>query len=286
MSGASWGANGWPLAGRRRLAGLAAMVLAGFGGVYAAAGRQDWSGADAARARHEVAAAEQARVERVLRNRPIEGEEAVAAASSMSGGAVVTGRDPAWQLAVAAHDHGLHLRRLAPAPAEGGGGKAGEVSAVQFDVAGDGRLASIAAWIRSLARLPIGVVPLRVDIRRRDVGASFSVRVAVSPVPSVSQADREREDGAAPAASDPLLAGAAEADFGGHEIAVPPRLAGIVGDARRGLALFDTGVGPWCATVGEQVGTERVERIDGGGVWLGAADGRRRRVALMAGGER
>lgn len=77
----------------------------------------------------------------------------------------------------------------------------------------------------------------------------------------------------------------AEADFGGREAAASPRLAGIVGNARRALAVFDTESGPWCAAPGERIGGERVARIDGGSVWFGLGDGREHRAVLAGEGQ-
>ncbi|MBN3727629.1 hypothetical protein [Burkholderia sp. Ac-20379] len=75
------------------------------------------------------------------------------------------------------------------------------------------------------------------------------------------------------------------ADFGGREAVASPRLAGIVGNARRALAVFDAESGPWCAAPGERIGGERIARIDGGGVWFGSGDGREHRVVLAEEGQ-
>ncbi len=61
-----------------------------------------------------------------------------------------------------------------------------------------------------------------------------------------------------------------------------PRVAGILRDARGGLALLDAGGRARSAAVGERIGAERITRIAADGVWLEAEDGREQRVALGA----
>lgn len=281
----------------RRLLALAGVASAVFGVLWTVAGQRDWSGLAGARVRHDAALAQRERAEHRLEprqdsrqdSRPIESEPSRpgeaswqaspddrASRSPPSPPGLPEGRrsgrepplDPGWQLAVGAHDSGLRIRRLGPAQQAGAEVAAGGVR--HYDIAGDGRFGAIAAWVRSLAALPMAVVPVDIEVRRQGDGASFSARLTVSPP----------EPGAPDVVPGPVvMAGLGltdtefGADFGGREPAAMPRVAGIVRDARRGLALFDAEAGAWSALVGERVGAERITRIDGGGVWLGLDDG-------------
>ncbi|MDJ1161967.1 hypothetical protein QHI69_08605 [Burkholderia gladioli pv. gladioli] len=297
-----------PHAGGRRLLALAGVASAVFGGLWAVSGERDWSGIAGARARHGEVLAQRELAERRLDLQPdsrqdprlIEPEpsrqEEVPGQSSLDDRA---GRspalpenrrnegeallDPGWQLIAGAHDSGLRIRRLGPAQQAGAEAAAGGMR--YYDVAGDGRFGAIGAWVRSLAALPMAVVPVGIEVQRQGDGASFSARLAVSP--SGPDAPDVAPGPVAMAAPGP---GAAEAgaDFGGREPAAMPRVAGIVRDARRGLVLFDAEAGAWSASVGERVGAERITRIDADGVWLGLDDGGgvRHRMVLRGEAER
>ncbi|WP_186184998.1 hypothetical protein [Burkholderia gladioli] len=297
-----------PHAGVRRLLALAGVASAVCGGLWAVSGERDWSGIAGARARHGEVLAQRELAERRLDLPPdsrqdprlIEPEpsrqEEVPGQSSLDDRA---GRspalpenrrnegeallDPGWQLIASAHDSGLRIRRLGPA--QQAGAEAAASGMRYYDVAGDGRFGAIGAWVRSLAALPMAVVPVGIEVQRQGDGASFSARLAVSP--SGPDAPDVAPGPVAMAAPGP---GAAEAgaDFGGREPAAMPRVAGIVRDARRGLVLFDAEAGAWSASVGERVGAERITRIDADGVWLGLDDGGgvRHRMVLRGEAER
>ncbi|GAB7534434.1 hypothetical protein [Burkholderia sp. 3C] len=276
-------------AGLRRLAILVAAAVAAFLMLSVMSNERDWSGVTQARAMRDAARVKRADVEQRIERHPHAADvEPDAAAGprlakvreSSDGAGSPDSQDPLWQLALAAHEQGLHIRHLAPAP--GGVQDAGNEAEPRYDIAGDGRIGAIAGWVRALAALPLNVAPVRLDIERQAAGATFSARLAVSP----GAAARGQGALMLPDPFDVLTVGLpADADFGGREAAPSPRLAGIVGNARHALAVFDAESGPWCAAPGERIGGERIARIDGGGVWFGSGDGREHRVMLAGEGQ-
>lgn len=275
-------------AGLSRCAVLAVAAAAVFLASYVMSNERDWSGVTRARAMHEAAQAKRAEAERLIERQPRAAEAEPDTATGLrlatlaepgdEAGSAAS-QDPLWQLALAAHEQGLHIRHLAPAP--GGVQGARDETEPRYDIAGDGRIGAIAGWVRSLAALPLAVAPVRLDIERQAAGATFSARLAVSP----GAAAQGQGALMLPDPFDVLTVGVStEADFGGREAAASPRLAGIVGNARRALAVFDADSGPWCAAPGERVGGERIARIDGGSVWFGSGDGREHRVVLAGEG--
>ncbi|WP_167244018.1 hypothetical protein [Burkholderia sp. Cy-637] len=290
-----------PHAGVRRLLALAGVASAVFGGLWAVSGELDWSGIAGARARHGEALAQRELAERRLdlqpdprsiepepsRQEEVPGQSSLDARAGRSPALPENRRDegeplldPGWQLIAGAHDSGLRIRRLGPAQQAGAEAAAGGMR--YYDVAGDGRFGAIGAWVRSLAALPMAVVPVGIEVQRQGDGASFSARLAVSlPGPDAPDV----EPGAVATAASGPSAAEAGADFGGREPAAMPRVAGIVRDARRGLVLFDAEAGAWSASVGERVGAERITRIDADGVWLGLDDGGGARHRMVLRGE-
>ncbi|MBI0326562.1 hypothetical protein [Burkholderia plantarii] len=179
--------------------------------------------------------------------------------------------DTVWWLAAAAHESGLRIGRLGPTPAEHGEhGAAGQ----RYDVAGTGGFGEVARWVRSLARVPATIVPLGIEVTRRAGGAVFSARFLVH--------DGDGRPAAAGGVMRAALSAAGAAEFGGSDALAMPRVAGILSDARGGLALIEAGGQARAAAVGERVGAERITRIAADGVWLEADDGREQRVALSA----
>lgn len=193
-----------PHAGARRLLALAGVASAVFGGLWAVSGERDWSGIAGARARHGEVLAQRERAERRLdlqpdsrqdprsiepepsRQKEVPGQSSLDDRSGRSPALPENRRnegepllDPGWQLIASAHDSGLRIRRLGPAQQAGAETAAGGMR--YYDVAGDGRFGAIGAWVRSLAALPMAVVPVGIEVQRQADGASFSARLAVSP---------------------------------------------------------------------------------------------------------
>lgn len=261
----------------------------------AAGDERDWSGVGQARRRLDAAVSERDQAERRLRAwRPevplhepqrSAGQAAAPIATAMRADARVPSgpratlptspassasrHDTVWWLATAAHESGLRIGRLGPAPAE-----QGEYDAAgrRYDIAGTGGFGEVARWVRSLARVPATIVPLSIEVTRRIGGAAFSARFSVH--------DGDGRPAAASGLMRAALPVAGAAEFGGNDALAMPRVAGILRDARGGLALIDTGGRALSAMVGERVGTERITRIAADGVWLEADDGREQRVAL------
>lgn len=175
-------------AGLRRLAVLAVVAAAAFLVSYFMSTERDWSGVTQARAMHEAVRAKRGELERLIERQPhaTDAESAGATALRLATasepddeGDSPASQDPLWQLALAAHEQGLHIRHLAPAP--GGVQGVRDEAEPRYDIAGDGRrrIGAIAGWVRSLAALPMAVVPVRLDIERQAASTTFSARLAV-----------------------------------------------------------------------------------------------------------
>lgn len=174
------------------------------------------------------------------------------------------------------------LRVLEPvseqaAPRKGRGNGAQRVLRVE----GRADFVSLQAFLQGLSTLPVLVVPAAVSIKREPDALSFAATLQVfdalpaQPVPATyvraasgaASGDRRRSS------NDPFgVAGA-----GAQGRASTARLAGLVLDGRRSLALFEGGgLPPSVVGPGETLGTERVIEIDARGVTLASRDGARR----------
>ena len=129
------------------------------------------------------------------------------------------------------------------------------------------------AFLRGLSDLPVLIVPVDVAVKRDAdslaVRATLHVFSALRPVPSTATADAFADESLDsdddeedivffdPFSLPPMLAsGEPQPDVS------PLRLVGLLHDRTRGLALLDTPDGATTVVFGQQLGDERVTRLD------------------------
>jgi Tfp pilus assembly protein PilO len=280
MMGPAWPGGVWQ-SGAARARWLACGQVAGcvlaFGAVLAAgiylADRADWSGLAYSQAALEEISARAVAAERVIRDAARQ-----ALPSAEPEFVEDHGRAPGWaslmlRLAELAAASGLQLQSLEPQDSQGEQADARRT----VRVVAHGGYPALLRLVGGLAALPALVVPAAVRIEGGRPGDAAAPRIEMSldvfgALPGGDAAFVGGEIVAA-AEGDPFVgAGGREADR-----AAPARLAGVIRDARAGLALFDDGAGG-IATVaaGEPVGAARVVRVEPDGVALATADGPRR----------
>ncbi|SED69724.1 hypothetical protein SAMN02787142_3641 [Burkholderia sp. WP9] len=133
------------------------------------------------------------------------------------------------------------------------------------------------AFMRGLSDLPVLIVPVDVTVKREaaalSVSATLRVFNALRPAPSAASADAFAEDSLDSddeenvvffdPFSQPQMQAAAELPDVSQL-----RLVGLLRDRARGLALLDTPDGVTVVESGEQIGAERVARLDAFGITL------------------
>lgn len=144
------------------------------------------------------------------------------------------------------------------------------------------------AFLRGLSDLPVLMVPVDVTVKQEAASLSVSatLRVFTSLRPAASTTSADAFDDASldldddedvvffdPFSHPQMQAGA---DLPSDS---PLRLVGLLRDLTRGLALLDTAEGTTTVISGQQLGTERVTKIDANGVTL-ANGGATRMLAL------
>ncbi|NPT47375.1 hypothetical protein GNZ12_40025 [Paraburkholderia sp. 1N] len=145
------------------------------------------------------------------------------------------------------------------------------------------------AFLRGLSDLPVLIVPFDVTVKRDAdslaVRATLHVFSALRPVPSTAAADAfadeslDSDDEEDIVFFDPfslpqmLASGEPQPDVS------PLRLVGLLHDRTRGLALLDTPDGATTVVPGQQLGTERVTRLDALSITL-VSGGATRTLAL------
>ncbi|RQS05705.1 pilus assembly protein [Burkholderia sp. Bp9002] len=249
-------------------------VLAG--GIHLA-DSADWGGLARSRASLEAAIVREAAAERVLaeasRHRAVHAE---------TGDGSGVPAAPGWpavllELAELAASSGLQV--VALEPQAGQDAKPEGRRTVRIDAAGG--FPALRRMIDGLAALPVLVVPAAMQVERDTRTARVALSLDVFPALRGGEAadgdERRHEDSAD---ADPFGAPAAP----GASSALPSRLAGVMRDARAGLALFDDGMGAITAVAaGEAVGAMRVIRVEPDAVTLATVSGPRR-MALDDGG--
>jgi hypothetical protein len=175
------------------------------------------------------------------------------------------------ELAELAASSGLRVVSLEPEP----GQDAKEANARRtVRVVADGGFPALRRMVGGLAALPVLVVPAAMRVERDASASRVQLSLDVFPalpggqaVPEAAQVANAEIDG------DPF-GGTSEPGTGDTSLS---RLAGVMRDARAGLALFDDGAGAITAVAaGEAVGAIRVVRVDSDGVTLATASGPRR----------
>ena len=145
------------------------------------------------------------------------------------------------------------------------------------------------AFLRGLSDLPVLIVPVDVTVKRDAdslaVRATLHVYSALRPVPSTATADAfaaeslDSDDEEDIVFFDPFSLPQMLAS-GEPQLEVSPlRLVGLLHDRTRGLALLDTPDGATTVVSGQQLGTERVTRLDALSITL-VSGGATRTLAL------
>jgi hypothetical protein len=181
-----------------------------------------------------------------------------------------------WQaVAALASRTGVTLRALAPASAVAARAGSGAAAARAWHVEGRAEFSGLYAFLTGLSTLPMLVVPDSVDIKQDKGALVLGATLEVFDMPAVqvaSAADALEEAGHV--LTNPFGEGPAEA----LASASVGRLAGIVRDGRRALALFEPASGQQAVALaqGQTLGAERLIGIDAAGVTLASRAGTRR----------
>lgn len=181
--------------------------------------------------------------------------------------------------------NGVSLLSLEPGVANGSGAES--MRPVQITAHTD--FVHLMAFLRGLSDLPVLIVPVDVTVNRDAaslaVKATLHVFSALRPVPSTTDTDAfadeslDSEDEENIVFFDPFTLVQMRAAGEPQTDASQLRLAGLLHDRTRGLALLDTPDGATTVVAGQQLGTERVTRLDALSVTL-ASGGATRTLAL------
>lgn len=137
------------------------------------------------------------------------------------------------------------------------------------------------AFLRGFTELPVLIVPVDVTVKQDAASLSVSATLRVfsalrpaAPAPSSAafdEASLDSDDDEDVVFFDPFSRPQMQAGDGlASDSSL--RLAGVLRDPTRGLALLDTPDGTTTVTSGQQVGAERVTKIDALGITLGSGD--------------
>lgn len=172
-------------------------------------------------------------------------------------------------------------------PGAAGGSGAESMRPIQLTAHTD--FVHLMAFLRGLSDLPVLLVPVDVTVNREAaslaVRATLQVFSALKPVPSTVAADAFADDGLDlddeedVVFFDPFLLPQMLASGEPQPDASQLRLVGLLHDRTRGLALLDTPDGATTVVSGQQLGTERVTRLDALSITL-ANGGAMRTLAL------
>ncbi|KVP33181.1 hypothetical protein [Burkholderia ubonensis] len=243
------------------------MVLAG--GVHLSAAA-DWSGLARSRASLDAAMARAAEAERALAQAAMH-----RAASAKTDDGRGEPAAPGWpalmlELAELAASSGLRVVSFEPQPEPG----ARQDVRRTVRIVADGGFPALRRMVGALATLPVLVVPTAISAERAGRAARVGLSLDVFPaMPGGRAAYGDRPIAVASQDADPFGIG----DEPGTGDTLPSRLAGVMRDARTGLALFDDGAGAITAVAaGEAVGAMRVVRVEADAVTLATRSGPRR----------
>ncbi|KVK98938.1 hypothetical protein [Burkholderia ubonensis] len=243
------------------------MVLAG--GVHLSAAA-DWSGLARSRASLDAARARAAEAERALAQAAM--HRAAPARTDDGRGEPAAPGWPALMLELAelAASSGLRVVSFEPQPEPG----ARQDVRRTVRIVADGGFPALRRMVGALATLQVLVVPTAINAERAGRAARVGLSLDVFPaMPGGRAAYGDRPIAVASQDADPFGIG----DEPGTGDTLPSRLAGVMRDARTGLALFDDGAGAITAVAaGEAVGAMRVVRVDADAVTLATRNGPRR----------
>ncbi|KVD40434.1 hypothetical protein [Burkholderia ubonensis] len=243
------------------------VVLAG--GVHLSAAA-DWSGLAHSRASLDAARVRAAEAERALAQAAM--HRAAPAKTDDGRGEPAAPGWPALMLELAelAASSGLRVVSFEPQPEPG----ARQDVRRTVRIVADGGFPALRRMVGALATLPVLVVPTAISAERAGRAARVGLSLDVFPaMPGGRAAYGDRPIAVASQDADPFGIG----DEPGTGDTLPSRLAGVMRDARTGLALFDDGAGAITAVAaGEAVGAMRVVRVEADAVTLATRSGPRR----------
>jgi Tfp pilus assembly protein PilO len=260
----------WGVRRRRLVALLIATVVFALGarGWIAA----DLSGVDASRAAFDSATQRFADARLSLTQLPALRRDAAITPAARSSAAWNSADDVRVVSGLAAQT-GVVLLNVEPGPASGTGAQ----SVRPMHLTAQTDFVHLMAFLRGLSELPVLIVPDDVTVKRSGgtlaVSAALSVfsglRPAVTSDPQNTLAednlDMDEDEDVVfydPFATPPVLAGANQID------AALLRLVGLLHDRSHSLALLETPDGPATVVAGEQLGAERITRLDALGITL------------------
>ncbi|MFM0503652.1 hypothetical protein [Paraburkholderia caffeinilytica] len=246
----------------------------------------DLGGVEASRAALEAATRHLADAHRALTRLPALRRE-VAAMPGAQLSASWSSADDVRIVSELAAQNSVSLLSVEPGAASGAGAES--MRPVQLTARTD--FVHLMAFLRGLADLPVLIVPVDVAVKRDTdslgVRATLHVFSALRPMPLTASADTivdeslDSDDEEDIVFFDPFLLPQMLASGDGEQQpdASQLRLVGLLHDRTRGLALLDTPDGATTVVSGQQLGTERVTRLDALSITL-ANGGATRTLAL------
>jgi Tfp pilus assembly protein PilO len=244
----------------------------------------DLGGVEASRTALEAATRHLADARRALAQLPALRREAAATPGAKLPASWASADDVRIVSELAAQN-GVSLLSVEPGATSGSG--ADSMRPVQITAHTD--FVHLMAFLRGLSDLPVLIVPVDVTVNRD--AASLAVRAtlhvfsALRPVPSTATADAfadeslDSDDEEDIVFFDPFLLPQMLASGEPQSDTSQLRLVGLLHDRTRGLALLDTPDGATTVVSGQQLGTERVTRLDALSITL-ANGGATRTLAL------
>ncbi|CAB3739885.1 hypothetical protein LMG24238_06584 [Paraburkholderia sediminicola] len=244
----------------------------------------DLGGVEASRTALEVAARHLADAHRALARLPALRRD-VAAVSGAQLPASWTSADDVQIVSELAAQNSVSLLSVEPGAASGSGAES--MRPVQLTAHTD--FVHLMAFLRGLLDLPVLIVPVDVTVKRDAdslaVKATLHIFSALKPMPSTATADvfadesLDSDDEENIVFFDPFSLPQMLASGEPLPDASQLRLVGLLHDRTRGLALLDTPDGSTTVVSGQQLGAERVTRLDAFGITL-ANGGATRTLAL------
>jgi Tfp pilus assembly protein PilO len=244
----------------------------------------DLGGVEASRTALEAATRHLADARRALAQLPALRREAAATPGAKLPASWASADDVRIVSELAAQN-GVSLLSVEPGATSGSG--ADSMRPVQITAHTD--FVHLMAFLRGLSDLPVLIVPVDVTVNRD--AASLAVRAtlhvfsALRPAPSTATADAfadesiDSDDEEDIVFFDPFLLPQMLASGEPQSDTSQLRLVGLLHDRTRGLALLDTPDGATTVVSGQQLGTERVTRLDALSITL-ANGGATRTLAL------
>lgn len=244
----------------------------------------DLGGVEASRAALEAATRHLADARRALTQLPVLRRE-IAAMPDAQLSVSWTSADDVRLVSELAAQNSVSLISLEPGAASGSGAES--MRPVQLTAHTD--FVHLMAFLRGMSDLPVLIVPVDVTVKRDaaslTVGATLHVFSALRPLPSTATADAfvdeslDSDDEEDIVFFDPFSLPQMLASGEQQPDASQLRLVGLLHERTRGLALLDTPDGMTTVVSGQQLGTERVTRLDALSITL-ANGGATRTLAL------